>query len=363
MTSFWAGKPLSVCEETSCQLLSNDELLSRTTIEVEQNMLSDVYYKIPEEKDITNITSFINHNYEDFNNNFMLSYSEDLIQTFMSSESIVIDFFEKNSDVKIGMITGRPHRIQLQSEMFSTIEVNFLCLQRSFRNRHISSFMINVLTKECIARFGIATAHYTIANKIKCPYFCKKVMYHRPINVSVLSSAELLTNDEDYITQYEVFSPRISEIQYYSGTLPSPDWVMQLYTRLLQFEKDSYDIFEPITHGDLTTLFENRAFHHLILFSEDAIQAYYCFYELGVKNKTNGTTIRSGVLYKFFSSINLLDEATSFVHEKNIFDMLTMQDILDPGNMGWIKASGFNHYFFNMKVPSIQPRRNGLVTI
>jgi hypothetical protein len=401
--SFWLNKPVQVTTENSKQILSNTELLLKINKEISESKLKLDYNVLNNEtlylkKD--QILQFINDNYKTSNDSFSLVYKKDTLDFFLNENNVlVIEFYPKSNPKQIGLIIGKKENIVINNNSFNSLEVNFLCLNEKLRNLHVSSLMINILTKECVERFDIGTAYYTIGKPIKSPSFCTKKMFHRPINISNLIETEFLDSDNEnfYRKTYNSFKSKSlfskfksqvfynTKITYISksknqdrSTSELNGIVNDIYNGLDSYQKSNYKIYENISKDIIRNLLENDSFHHFLFYSiTGKLENYFCFMELDTLNTNNQKIFKNGVLYKMFSSdttdnyalkpysVILMEEISKYVYEKKLFDVITVHDIFkNQASFNYLNGTGIlKYYMFNMTIPKIEHYENGLVTI
>ena len=262
------------------------------------------------------------------------------------------------------------------------MEVNFLCVVEKLRKVGISSYMINIITREMIHTWNIGTGHYTIHDEIKSPFISKKTFYHRIINVQKLIDFGLLdTNTESiaYKNKYNNFNchkkfKQCNKIQYFNYNNENEidiNLVKKLYDKLINYCKNTYTIFEYITFEDFHDTFTNNAFHHFIIKNENNnIDNYICLFRLDTINYSNFTTYKNGYLYHMFFNKPELTDSFEFINKyifnNNIFDLVTFADIFNfrYQSVDLVKGNGLLHYYlFNIISNVIENHKNGLITI
>lgn len=375
--SFWLNKPVEVSDKNIKNILSSQELLEKVNKEIEVNRFQLDYNVIQSEdlKDISYLLNFINNNYvtsED--ETFKLIYTTELLSFYLPN-SLIIEFYPKGSKTVIGYIVGKRSNIHVCGKSIDTSEVNFLCVIPKLRSLGISSYMINVLTREIVMRHDINTAHYTISNKIKSPHFGEKVFYHRFINIPQLFKTNFVENvDQNKLIQaynnFSVSNNFISKhhIKYIHNEEVDDNLIEQLYSKYIQYCKDTYKIYEHICLEEFKRTFTNDAFHHFIVYKKDEIVSYVCMFRLDSYNSEIKGYQRAGFYYHMFlnDKINELEFIHQYVYTNNIFDVITFSDIfdMDYNKLRCIRGSGvLRYYFYNMICNPIKNSENGLITI
>lgn len=382
MKSFWIDKPVNINDKIS-QILDRDILLKKITNDLDTNKIQLDYnvfelHQLTDEK-ISNIINFIDVNYvSSYDNAIMYKYSKDLFK-FCMNDGILLEFYPKNKTNVIGYILGKKCQISLYQNVFDSALVNFLCILLPLRNIGISSYMINVLTKEIILHYPtIIGAHYTISSPIKSPYFGMKKFYHRIINVPNLCKAKFITddiNEQTIINFYNKFIYKFQfkkkhTIKYINGEVIDIKLINELYDKYITYANKTYDIYEKIDLNEFKKTFENKAFHHFIIYKKDKIESYVCFFQLDSYNYVQKHGYSSGFYYYMFFNdneiTNHLEYINEYIYKNKIFDLITFSDIfpIDYKKSNYIEGSGFfKYYLYNVTCPSIENNKNGIVII
>lgn len=388
--SYWSNKPVSVINnKCKGQILSNkelykliinDETLKKFNINFNYKVLSNPENLLIEKKN--QIVDFINKNYKSKNEEISLYYTTNLIDYFITSDTLIIEFYTL-SNLQVGLIMGKKEKIILNKEIEDFLEVNFLCLNQNLRNLHASSIMINILIKECIERFNIGIAHYTIGNKIKSESFCTKRIFHRPININNLLNNNFFGNLQDtneslftLIDKFNNWRETTNSLLYINGKNYETNNLNldYLYNDLCKFRNNNYKIHDYISKNDFIKLFINDSFHNFIFKNKDKIYAYFCFYNFKNINNITGNTYENAFLYKYFINNNkgshdkiisqLLEHISKKFYDLGTIDTLSLCDNFTYKFKNWINGTGsLKYYLFNKYINKIEPYENGLVTI
>jgi hypothetical protein len=149
------------------------------------------------------------------------------------------------------------------------------------------------------------------------------------------------------------------------------------------YYKTAYDIYEPLP---VERILASPAFHTFIFRDpEGKLTDFVSFYRLdsvaadveGLREGAAppaGKGYRNGYLYAIALSdtrysyiMTIMETVANQVLGLGILDLLTLSDILpvkDYGAFKFMRGTGaLNYYAFNMVMPAIENRRNGLVTI
>lgn len=386
--NFWINKPVSITQHPQqIQLLFSAKDIKTILLNDIHNNPFGIQYKILNLKNLDNqkidsILDFINTNYVVSNDDkFKLIYSKELF-TFYAHDSLLLEFYPKNNDKNvIGYIIGKRSDIVLFNQLYTSSEVNFLCIIPKLRNLKISSYMINVLSYEILVGYNILISHYTIGTKIKAPPFSIKPMYHRFLNIPTLYTSEFIknTNFNELAQIFNTFQHPFSSyrLQYFNynphnNSSINKNLVQSLYKQYIEYANLIYDLYENVSFDDFERTFCNNAFHHFIIYNKNNnIVSYVCLFRLDTCNISSQTTYRSGYYYYMFfknknSILHYLEFINEYIYKNDIFDMITFTDIfnIDIPTMKCIKGTGqLSYYFYNLQIPLINNTKNGLITI
>ena len=382
-SSFWLSKPVAISNNIQT-IIDCEPLLEKINKEITLNKYQIDYtvYKTLTSDKLNKILNFINTYYVSSNDyTFQLQYSKDLFLFFIHN-ALVIEFYPKNNPSKIvGYIVGKKTPVYLYNKIFNSSEVNFLCVIPTLRKMGVSSYMINVLSKEIILHYNITTSHYTISSQIKSHPFGTKQLYHRIINVPTLCHTKFIKNSSnfsDLVKTFNVFNynqtfKNSHYIKYiHNSNDITSDFIQNLYIKYIKYAKDTYDVFNYISLEDFTQTFNNEMFYHFIIYNKNhKIISYICLFQLDSINVYSRLIYRSGFYYyMFFQNPNLiidsLELVNEYIHNNDIFDVITFSDIfnIDPIPLKCIEGScSLNYYFYNLQCPVIPNHKNGLITI
>jgi hypothetical protein len=381
--SFWSNKPVKVVEdgvieqllsnESLYELISNDSTLQNFSIGVDYTVYQGGNLSSDKKNDLL---TFINEHYKSRDETVSLMYTLDILDYFIDNESLVIEFSPKNSKkggLQIGLIIGKISKLNVCNDIDKYLEVNFLCLNEKLRNLHASSFMINILTRECIKKYNVGIAHYTVGKLIKSPSFCTKRIFHRPLNINQLVQCDFFGKNGDYniidlINCFNTFPTQQYEqdLSYINGNIPLN--YDEIFEKLIRFRKDNYKVYDILTKESLYKSFLNKGFHHFIFSKNNNVHAYFSIFDLKSINNGNKGTYTNGVIYKFFFSNNNVSKIVECIAKKcydlGIFDSLTLMESFPYKFKNWMIGSGIqNYYIFNKAVPTMEPFDVALVTI
>lgn len=380
---FWDGKPVVVtpsgCEPryiaSQATLLSNvQEDIAAFNLHLNALALTLTYKCVDTEHDIASkIVPFIRENYVSTGSRHMLLYDTELIFFFLGSaqQSIILAFYIGSE--LIGVICGAKHTLKAGNVCtFPCVDINFLCISKPVRNTGVSSYMIGVMTKECVQRMNVICASYTVGVPLRIPKFNTKCYYHRPINMGALLECAMITPQTAADDRFLCF-----ETADYVASYVDVDTTRVM--RLLDcFDKQHHQIYFQKDETTITNMLKNGMFH--VFQVGDNI---FSFYRLDTLDTQTNKSCRVGYLYFYaltdFASIHtakvqqtlgsILEAIAEKCKTEQIFDMLTVCDPFgldetEYNNLKYLGGSGaLNYYLYNLETGCVKSSSNGLVTI
>jgi hypothetical protein len=387
---FWFNQPLSTFETLDKLMLLNtkSELLDQHPLKdinalLEVNMtyrIIDSDVLIYEYKNA--IYNFLLNNYYN-NNQHKIIYSIDTINYFLQN-SIVILMYDHTKNI-IGLVIGKKTTIKIYDNYFKTINVNFLCIDSSYREQAMNIILIRLLINTA-ANLNILSAFYTIDHFLPCSSFSYKFYYHRPINI-------LKLQDIDFLPKHDIFNKNLYNTYNYSKTFKqnytikkidyldndSVDY-LEILNMLNNYSMQNTRIYECTSILDLDKLIRNKAFLKYIVYENETdndsqIIGVFIFHV--TKQRVKETDITDALLYKYAIDLDFIDTDTNrgdFLHfcietiaEFNEFDMMSIQDSFETSTlkqMKFKKGTGYlKHYAYNLNISCIPSNLNGLVTL
>lgn len=188
--SFWDVQPVDVCNIDNPlpgKILDTNEVNERIS------PFTGFSFKSMDKnnnEDLEEITNFIQDNYvEDAGNTARLHYKRDFFKWFLSSDpkwnlAIVSDIDQSI----VGFIAAVKKNVKLVNENVDIAEINFLCVQKSFRHRRIAPLLINEITTR-VNESGLFTAIHTSSAPLPHVPFFTATYYHKYFNVTNLHNS------------------------------------------------------------------------------------------------------------------------------------------------------------------------------
>jgi glycylpeptide N-tetradecanoyltransferase len=365
---FWKTQPIDI----SKNLCENKPVIDIdiNTIKKEPIILQEPFQwcdlDISNETELDLVYNFLLTYYcDDINDERRFHYSKETLKWFLMPYNYYKDLLVgvKVNGKLVATIFGIPMTVKIYDKVIKIIEINFLCIHQSIRNKRLTPILIKEITRRTNLH-GIFQAFYTASPQLpnvlmNCLY------YHRPLNVPKLVDIDFMTKP-----------PKIS---------------IQGYSRLFKIiEKPTINI-RPIKETDfiiacqmlneyhkkfnISILFEQEDFNHHFLFRKNVIESYVVetngiisdfisFFFIPSKLLTNKkySEITRGFLYYYFNTKTDLDKLVEnglyFMKENGIDVVNCVKQYNNEQFINKLKfmegTGGLNFYFFNWICPPIK---------
>ena len=360
--------------DLAASCLKEDELLSRITDKLAGAKIKLEYRTVIGVPDrIDDVVEFINANYvgPDQAQGQRPNYSKALI-AFYLHDAVSVLFHAKGAPERIiGIICGARTTLMVPAAAtVGSLNVNFLCLATKLRSMHLAPYMISVLAKEAVERFGTTVAHYAIGRVIRAPNFSRKQLFHRPIHIRSLVAGGFFKDVDvkQYERIYNTFT-RMRPVQHVHKWIDA-ELATELRSLSTVYSAAAYDVYEVLP---FERILESPAFHTFVFRDEAGkLTDSFSFYRLDSVGSAGG--YRTGHLYAVALSdtrnahlVTVMETVAAHAMKFNIFDLLTLTDVLPVKDYGSLKCMkggvSLGYTVFNMAMPAVEAKRNGLVTL
>lgn len=394
---FWKSQPLDVnCTKESKIVSDRTSLMLQINKNIKEFNYSLRHEELDLEDDIIleSVTDFINDCYEKDSDSTHLIYKKEVVKFFASNNYIALGFYPKKCNKMIGFVIGSKQKLCYNGngngnlddvKKYNTVEVNFLSLKKVFHNMHMSSYMIAVLSKLCIEKFDTECAVYTTSQWLNGKYYTQKNYYHRLLSVEKIYKKSVFTDNRIKVVKnicnsfnYTYLFDR--ELHYYNvkhNKLDDENVIDLVLLNLNGFYKKNNILYLEKTKEDMLDIIQNPYFHIFILRNKETNEMdAICYFNIDVNNKRTTTLTKDGYLYwYFFTSMkkkhvhNILEYINEYIYKNGIFDIITVCDPFGFDEkmytlMKFTKGKGLLNYFaYNLSIPTIEPKKNGLFTI
>lgn len=346
-------------KNTLKKLASNKYLLDKIEHELKACPIK-FQYAILENKQLTDsvlkdIKFFLDLNYSG------IIYPFELFK-FLVCDSLVLKIF--NSDAVMGYIVAKKKMYRIFDENMPAMDINFFCMAKQFRHKHLGSYVINILIRECITRYDISIALYTIKTKLRVPPYANKKLYHRPINLKILNDHDFLDKNENY-DRFLSFDKGKHRLEHYNGSSPSSNELLEISSRLKIFNDKHFKMSEIHNLKETMTLFITRSFHNFVFFNESRkIVDYLCIVVVPM-NGYKMSYIHS-LFLKDYSLSNircLIESVCEYCKINHIVDVFSFYDMFptDDYNNDLMCLEGIsntNYFMFNYSMFKIKNSEN-----
>ena len=362
---FWKTQPIDI----SKNLLENKPVIDIdiNTVKKEPIILQEPFkwcdLDISNETELDLVYNFLLTYYcDDINDERKFHYSKETLKWFLMHYKDLLVGVKVNGKL-VATIFGIPMTIKIYDKVIKMIEINFLCIHQSIRNKRLAPILIKEVTRRTNLH-GIFQAFYTASSKLpnvlmNCLY------YHRPLNVPKLVDIDFMTKP-----------PKIS---------------IQGYSKLFKtIEKPTINI-RPIKETDfiiachmlndyhkkfnISILFEQEEFNHHFLFRKNVIESYvvetngiisdfisFFFIPSKLLSNQKYSEITRGYLYYYFNTKTDLDKLVEnglyFMKQNGIDVVNCVKQYNNEQFINKLKfmegTGGLNFYFFNWICPPIK---------
>lgn len=284
---------------------------------------------------------------EDITSSYRLSYSKDFMSFLFGypkhSPEYSMGLFDNNK--MIGYIMGREHNLALREQNYKIISVNFLCLDRDYRNLGLASMMIREI-RRIANKNGIFQAIFT-AEKDYGFSIARAEYYHYPINLDILKEVELISSC------YE--APKMREVRNNTRFTSERDFD-KIY-RLYQEKYKRFVLHEEFDRESFFYNFKTRNDVIYTIFNEEE-QEFASFFVVNTKCTESNRVVKRAYLYYWSGSCKIISDCIVFAKSMSI----DMFDILDIGsNNDVVKQLDFGegtgilkYHLYNIKEQFLQ---------
>lgn len=332
---FWKSQPVD--RGSSSGIIDTTKNISKISTPLPANLK----WKLT--GNITEIVDFLADFYvEDSSSSYRLYYSPEFIQFLFHyphhKPEYSIGLY--NDEKIVGYIMGREHNMSLRNREYKIISVNFLCLDRSYRNLGLAPMMIKEMTR-IANNNGIFQAIFTAERDygfsiIKADYF------HLPINIEHLQETDLICSNAklqkfDFIRA----STRLAEISDMKD-------IFEIYNA----KSANFMLFERFDFDTFSYNFQNRE-NVLHTFFNPKASEFATFYIIKTRCITKNIDVRRAYLYYWSGSTQIIIDSILLL-EKFGVDMI---DIVRIGHnnqlineIGFMEGTGIlKYHLFNIK--------------
>lgn len=325
--------------------------------------MKSLYWKtINIRKEIISVYNLLFYNYiEDDGNNFRLNYSKDFLMWALTPPNyykewhLGLEVIINNNKQLIGFISGIPVTTSIEGKKEIICEINFLCVDKKFRNIGITKLLIEELTKR-IKFKNIQQGIYTSGDLFLKPFSSSK-SYQKLLNVKKLIEVKFCERHTDEDSLYNKV--------YLKGLRLMEDDDVLIVNKLLNKFLKKFKI-----HPE----YNKREFLHWFL-KKDIVKTYvvennnkitdFCsFYILyySIIDNNKYKNIKVAYLYYYFNfetPLKILIDNIVIIAKILKVDVFTFVDIMDNKkiitSLQFKPCDNFLHYYLygnNNSIPS-----------
>jgi len=360
---FWKTQPIDVTKNISENRTIEDNMMKN--ISTEPIKLPEGFewatLDINNENDMNAVYYFLLNFYnENSNVSHRFHYSKDFLKWFLTPPSYYPDLLigVKYNNKLLATIFGIPMTIKINDKVIKIVEINFLCIHHSLRNKRLTPVLIQEVTRRTNLH-GIFQAFYTAS--IDLPNtILKTKYYHRLLNIPKLIDIKFIEKPTkvSYNTLINLFET-IKSTNINIRKIENKDF--ESCCSLLNIFHEKFKI---------SVLFNIQEFSYYFTFREKIIETYVVenngivtdmvsFYfiptKLNKNNTSKHTDIYNAYIYYYFNTITdlvtLIDNGIYFLKKNNI-DMVNAMKQYDNNKflekLKFKEGSGeLNFYFYN----------------
>ena len=365
---FWKTQPIDI----SKNLLENKSIenIDINTVRKEPFTLQEPFQwcdlDISNKTDLDLVYNFLFTYYcDDINDENKFHYSQEMLKWFLMPPNYYKDLLVgiKANGKLVATIFGIPMSIKIFDKVIKMIEINFLCIHRSIRNKRLAPVLIKEITRRTNLH-GIFQAFYTASHELPNTLM-KCVYHHRPLNVPKLIDVNFMSKPQKISMHgYSKLFKTIEKPTINIRPIEEKDFTIACYML-----NDYHKKF------NISILFEQEQFNHHFLFKKDVIESYIVetngiitdfisFFFIPSKLSTNPkySEIKRAFLYYYFNTetdLEKLVENGLYFMKQNGTDVVNCvkqynnQEFIDK--LKFMEGTGgLNFYFFNWLCPPIK---------
>lgn len=376
--NFWSKQPI----------MGMDEIVSKDGIIVDPQ-INNTPTKLPKDFEWLNIDLsnkphmeqliyFLNEYYTN-NKQFTQIHTEEFMQWYYDSDSILLCVKSSKLNLFVGFICGKIMKTQVNRTIDNFVEVRLLCVHHQLRHKKLVPCLVTELTRQ----FNLQ--NYNKALYCANIYINKPVVssqyYLRALNVDKLLASEFLKidnkNNSDIIQNIkktnENLKGKITDVfkKMESKHIPR---AFELFNEYM----DKYNYHPVYTIEEFTKLFYNNEFVETYVYEYDEeddtvidFASYYVCEMKILKGDLAGKTISKGSLFYYtainntvFSVINNLLKCAY----KNGVDVFCALNVMEHGYiLSDLYFERFDqdmhYYFYNWRVRNLCPKQIGLLVM
>lgn len=285
----------------------------------------------------------------------------------------------KDSGMLVGFITAIPGDLVVHQVRKDMVEINFLCVHKSLRDKRLAPKLIREITRRVHVHNiwqAVYTAGIVLPSPVaKCQYYHRSLNPRKLIDISFSRIPAMFSKYRDPM-KHTLRHFKLPENPVLEGIRPMELRDVPAVTSLLN---------EYLSKFNLHAVFSEEDIAHWMITREGVVYSF-------VKEEQDGQVLNFGSFYSLPSSIirnpkydtlraaySFYNVATTVSLEDLMKDMLTMakklkfdvfnalhlmdnEKFLEPLKFG-IGDGSLQYYLYNMKAPAMEPGEVGLILL
>ena len=374
---FWKTQPIDISKNN----IINEPIsvITINDVQKEPYTLPDNFtwctLNIDDDNDLNLIYKFLLDYYNSSKNaSKKYHYQKDFLRWFLKPYEYYDDLLVgvKYNNKLVATIFGIPMTIKVYDKNIKMVEINFLCVHESLRNKRLAPVLIKEITRRTNLH-GIFQAFYTASNDLpnslmKCSY------YHRPLNIPKLVDIKFIEKPD-----------KIS-LQGFSKLFKILD---NTTINIRQIEPKDYNICCKLLNDynnkfKISVIFNQEEFNNHFAFKENIIETFvvennyqitdfisFFFIPSKLNNDTKHIYLSKAYVYYYFNTLTdlctLVDNGLYLMKKKNIDVVNAMKQYNNEEFLDKLKfkegVGELNFYLYNWSCPSINYNDMGIVMV
>lgn len=350
-------------------------------------------FKIDEEQDLQELYELLCENYvEDYESLFRFEYSQAFLKWALKApgwnKNWHVAIRSEASGKLVAFISAIPCKFRIRKSLLESVEVNFLCVEKSLRSRRLAPILIKEVTRR-VNLEGIFQALYTAGIPLPEPIGTAQY-YHRPLNFkklletnfTFLPPGKSVEQMEKYY-KLQTEKPCLPIRKLCKNNLPRVKELLDNY--LDKFKLSHVMSLEEMEHWFLPR--EDVVYSYAVLNQDDVndgddenieninIVDFFSFYSIPSSILSEASHQRINVAYLFYYSVSeeirLLPLIKTALQEaaRLGFDVLNCLNLMDNQEdvLNALKFGAgdgqLRFYLYNWKTRLLNPREIGFIML
>jgi glycylpeptide N-tetradecanoyltransferase len=292
--------------------------------------------------DVSKISKFLEKFYvEDVSCKYRLLYSCDFFKFLFEhpkhKKEYSLGLFYR--DEMIGYILAREHDLVLRNIHHPAVSINFLCIDREFRNKNFAPLMIKEITR--IANLNNIFKAIFTAERDYGFSISKARYYHYPLRVENLLKAEIIESPDEIME-----APFKRNDTIIAKDIPQSK-IYSLYHKMCK----DFTIHEEIPNNICDQVFSGKEDVIVTIYNEHS-EEFASFFIIKTVCIDSGIVLKRAYLYYWAGSTRIVQDAIAVAYQMDVdmFDILNIaQNNEIIKSLKLLEGSGvLNYHLFNL---------------